>query len=479
MRCQSCGLENPAEARFCGTCGRSLLSVAAATSTPRQQLQQPADSRSHRSGNLIAVLTCPVCGANANPDDDRCAYCGSFMVILSDLPRINPHNLNTQVINTRIAKFRDAIRADELDQSAYYGLGVAYFNLGLHQDAARELETAARLMPENPHIQTQLAAVYEKLSVDDPAYLEDAADRVERALLLRPELSEALVIRSKLFLHQGAYDSAVHVWRSLRESDPDALRCSVAEFLTQYGNMIRTAPQLRVDSGRSRSVRKADSGSLAGVLRAIRRPRYAALVSAVSFVIFLIIVSTTVDDSGDQGSIAASFMLVCFFAWIVFGIYFFWRLWKSRQERPPRHRAIGCTNAADAGGRSHVHTRTARGLLRTLFDGSAHPDDLLGAASWLATQLAPADEQVRMERRQRELDEARRQEMAEHQRLVTAIEAAIRSARNWPGHGRDRCPLIKGGAGGNTDASSAICRARWLCGLVGSVPVNSVIWRNR
>lgn len=430
MRCQSCGLENPAEARFCGSCGRSLLSVAAATSTPRQQLQQPADSRSHRSGNLIAVLTCPVCGANANPDDDRCAYCGSFMVILSDLPRINPHNLNTQVINTRIAKFRDAIRADELDQSAYYGLGVAYFNLGLHQDAARELETAARLMPENPHIQTQLAAVYEKLSVDDPAYLEDAADRVERALLLRPELSEALVIRSKLFLHQGAYDSAVHVWRSLRESDPDALRCSVAEFLTQHGNMIRTAPQLRVDSGRSRSVRKADSGSLAGVLRAIRRPRYAALVSAVSFVLFLIIVSTTVDDSGDQGSIAASFMLVCFFAWIVFGIYFFWRLWKSRQERPPgiAPSAVPMRPTPVAGPTFTPEQREA--YLRTLFDGSAHPDDLLGAASWLATQLAPADEQVRMERRQRELDDARRQEMGELQRLVTAIEAANRSARN-------------------------------------------------
>ncbi|MEZ4499644.1 MAG: hypothetical protein R2839_06115 [Thermomicrobiales bacterium] len=194
--------------------------------------------------------------------------------------------------------------------------------------------------------------------------------------------------------------------------------------------MIRTAPQLRVDSGRSRSVRKADSGSLAGVLRAIRRPRYAALVSAVSFVLFLIIVSTTVDDSGDQGSIAASFMLVCFFAWIVFGIYFFWRLWKSRQERPPgiAPSAVPMRPTPVAGPTFTPEQREA--YLRTLFDGSAHPDDLLGAASWLATQLAAADEQVRMERRQRELDDARRQEMAEHQRLVTAIEAANRSARN-------------------------------------------------
>lgn len=98
----------------------------------------------------ITVLSCPVCGAPFNPNDPRCTYCGSVVVIRTDHPRIDPKLLNKAVVDEHIAKYRRSVRQDANDETAHYGLGVAYFNLGLLDEAAAELTEAARLMPENP-----------------------------------------------------------------------------------------------------------------------------------------------------------------------------------------------------------------------------------------------------------------------------------------------------------------------------------------
>ena len=59
------------------------------------------------------------------------------------------------------------VRGDPNNKAAHHGLGVAYFNLGLLDAAARELPEAARLVPENPYIRMQLAVVYSEMAMHD------------------------------------------------------------------------------------------------------------------------------------------------------------------------------------------------------------------------------------------------------------------------------------------------------------------------
>jgi tetratricopeptide (TPR) repeat protein len=105
----------------------------------------------------LVALTCPVCGAPFAPESDRCGYCGSIVVLKTDHSRIDPRLLNKLVIDEHIAEYRKVVRIDANDATAHYGLGVAYFNLGLIDEKVDELTQAARLMPENPNIQSQLA----------------------------------------------------------------------------------------------------------------------------------------------------------------------------------------------------------------------------------------------------------------------------------------------------------------------------------
>jgi superkiller protein 3 len=123
---------------------------------------------------------------------DNCKFCGSLIVIKSDHPRINPHNLNRSVISEHIAEFRTALRRDVNNAEAHYGLGVAYFNLGLLEESIEELQQATRLMPENPHIQTQLAVVFLDAHREGAnGALQNAAKRIETALKIDPENLEA------------------------------------------------------------------------------------------------------------------------------------------------------------------------------------------------------------------------------------------------------------------------------------------------
>jgi len=153
-------------------------------------------------------------------------------VIKTDLPRIDPNTLNKAVIDESIAKFRSAVRRDPTDETAHYGLGVAYFNLGLLVDAVEELTQAARLMPENPHIQTQLAAVLaRRAEKGDPDAERLTWDRLNRALLLQPSFVPALLLKAEMHLRRGDRLLAAKAWRQASALDPDAIRAPVAKFL--------------------------------------------------------------------------------------------------------------------------------------------------------------------------------------------------------------------------------------------------------
>lgn len=187
----------------------------------------------------ITVLSCPVCAAPLRLDSSRCAYCGSVVVIQTDHPRLDPHLLNRGVIDEHIAKFRTSVRRDPNDETAHYGLGIAYFNLGLLEEAADELTQAARLMPENPHIQTQLAVVYADLAKKGAAGAERSAwDRLNRALLLRPNLVEALLLKADLHLRARVWRKAVEAWRDAAGVEPDAVRAPIARFLEAHKDVM-------------------------------------------------------------------------------------------------------------------------------------------------------------------------------------------------------------------------------------------------
>jgi hypothetical protein len=184
----------------------------------------------------IVSLECPVCGAPFSPGAERCAYCGSILVLQTDHPRIDPRALNRAVIDERITGFRQTLRQDPSSVTAFYGLGVAYYNLGLTEAAIRELEHACRLTPENPHIHTQLAVAYrEEQRSGNPEATEEMEDHIQYALRLDPENVEALLLRAELSLDREHYDEAVgHLTRAyarepgrVRERLRDALLAAI------------------------------------------------------------------------------------------------------------------------------------------------------------------------------------------------------------------------------------------------------------
>lgn len=99
------------------------------------------------------ILSCPVCWGPLCPDNNRCDCCGSVALIERNYQRLDRHSLNMAVTDAWIAEHRTAIQRDSRDATAHYGLGIAYFNLGLLDEAADCLDGAARLTPENPHVQ--------------------------------------------------------------------------------------------------------------------------------------------------------------------------------------------------------------------------------------------------------------------------------------------------------------------------------------
>src|SRR6478735_5065803 len=278
MYCMKCGAQLPVDAVFCFRCGAPQT---ASSSSPAPQ-QQPVHRVERRDITLVAV-TCPVCGG-AIKDESRCGYCGSVVVITMDMPRIDPASLKLAVIDQHIAEYRTAVRRDHNDEMAHFGLGIAYYNLRLHEEAIAEIEEAVRLMPENPHLQFQLAVMYSefmpprRFGQQSNQHGMAALKRVDRALTIRPNMVEALLLKAAFYSHPRYCDfasislreavddfrKAIAHWESAHAVAPESIRQPVAEFLRQPSirrkelqfphvelgeAILRTAPQFKVKKG--------------------------------------------------------------------------------------------------------------------------------------------------------------------------------------------------------------------------------------
>lgn len=170
----------------------------------------------------IMALSCPVCGAPLKPGDEKCSFCGSYIFIKTDLPKLDRHTLNQSVIQEHIADFRRRIRSDQYDEEAHYGLGVAYFSLGLTDEAVDELSQAARLMPENPHIQAQLAvALRNSFKAGNQSAEQQMNTRTQSALLLDPNHIEATMLKLEVLVDKHQYDDAIKLYQAMNPADQE------------------------------------------------------------------------------------------------------------------------------------------------------------------------------------------------------------------------------------------------------------------
>lgn len=181
----------------------------------------------------IVSLQCPVCGAPFAPNDEKCGYCGSILVLRTDHPKINPATLNRHVIDKRIAEYRQDLKRDHSDTTAHYGLGVAYFNLGLTDDSIRELEDAARLMPENASIQSQLAVVLkEALDEGRPGAAAKLRDRIDYTLRLDPDNFDAMILKAETDPKLSRYQS-IELLEEVYKSHPERPPAKLIAALSQ------------------------------------------------------------------------------------------------------------------------------------------------------------------------------------------------------------------------------------------------------
>jgi tetratricopeptide (TPR) repeat protein len=118
--------------------------------------------------------------------------------------------LNRAVIDEHIRDYRQQLRTDPHDVTAHYGLGVAYYNLGLTDAAIRSLDQACQLTPENPNIHTQLAVAYrEAARAGDTSAATEMAEHIQYALRLDPANVEAILLRSDEELERHDYERAL------------------------------------------------------------------------------------------------------------------------------------------------------------------------------------------------------------------------------------------------------------------------------
>ncbi|MBK9715406.1 MAG: zinc ribbon domain-containing protein [Kouleothrix sp.] len=83
--CPQCGVDNPANARFCDQCGAALIPVAAAPTPPSPAAPtlssptapiQPSSAAPAVPASSSSVM-CPQCGASAIPGEAFCDNCGA------------------------------------------------------------------------------------------------------------------------------------------------------------------------------------------------------------------------------------------------------------------------------------------------------------------------------------------------------------------------------------------------------------------
>jgi TPR repeat len=278
---------------------------------------------------------------------DRCGYCGSVVVIQTDHARINVASLNKSVINEHIAQYRKALRIDRRDATAHYGLGVAYFNLGLLEEASDELAQAVKLMPENANIQTQLAVVLAMRAPEaGPSYLKQSWDRLNRALTLDPQNTDALMLKAHHFQRQIPAATSknesviiqqqlVDTWKEIEQIDPERIRSDVTTYLRTNAHLIPEAEKEKARKSKPQTNRKKETTSF-------RKPWFwKTLGLSILALVILIVISfilsvpmgTTESGDDDTSGFLGVLFVISVISWFVAPIVVFIRGFRKSKRR--------------------------------------------------------------------------------------------------------------------------------------------------
>lgn len=186
--------------------------------------------------NSTVGLQCPVCGAPRESGVDRCDYCGSWLLATPD-PTF-PEGVREEVVREHIARFRAQLGSMPDDVVALHGLGVAYRNLGLLDDAIKVLARAANLRPEALNIQRAMAGTLHDAVRRQPAerrMWRDVRRQADRIIALDPDSAEGWWLRAEVALQTHDHAGLLAIAPDLARHDADGNHAAFVTYLQETG----------------------------------------------------------------------------------------------------------------------------------------------------------------------------------------------------------------------------------------------------
>ena len=161
--------------------------------------------------------SCPVCFADWEGVDGRCAACGSIAELYYERPLPKSGEVNEQRIEQTITRVRAYLVDHENHGQARYTLGLAYVNMGLLPEGLVEIRRAAQLLPEKVQVAYEAAALAAKQS----DFSDEVADQINRTIERKPDFKEALFLRGVIQSQRNEMVDAVRSWQDAYELDQD------------------------------------------------------------------------------------------------------------------------------------------------------------------------------------------------------------------------------------------------------------------
>ena len=184
----------------------------------------------------VSVLKCPSCGAPADEGARTCGYCGCSL--LPDAIGFGLLSADGVQLERLFKAAQEKLKLDPDDAMALCHLGVCYLKRGQYDQAIKELERAAELLPQAwgvYYLQAFAVAV-------GRSWLNPQVEQLaKKALSLNPQMKEA---QSLLRIYAGV---------SLAESDSDAdYEAAVKEYRQALDFAVpEQAPYLYFFSGQA------------------------------------------------------------------------------------------------------------------------------------------------------------------------------------------------------------------------------------
>ncbi|MDQ3612906.1 MAG: hypothetical protein M3412_01150 [Chloroflexota bacterium] len=186
--------------------------------------------------SATVAIACPVCGAPRQPGGERCAYCGSWLLATPDVTF--PDGVQDDVVREHVARFRTQLESNAADVVALHGLGVAFRNLGLLDDAIQALVRAANLRPESLNIQRALAGTLHDAVRRQPAegrMWRDVQRQADRIIALDLDSAEGWWLRAQVAFQNRDHARLLAVAPDLAEHDPNGDHAAFIRYLDETG----------------------------------------------------------------------------------------------------------------------------------------------------------------------------------------------------------------------------------------------------